>query len=217
VNVHGVAKPNTAKHPYVVANELVCSRLASILLLPIPPGFLVSLEGASHFASLDFNLSGASLPPADPVVLAAAFPKLCWGILLFDMWVLNGDRHRKNLAFDTTADKVQIFDHSHALLARGNLPPFVGQHALTPNCCLGPEVTTLDGLAEWHGHIMDIPDRFIRTVVSDVAGPEFNVTAAQASECADFLLARRPTLIDIAKAHAATRFLKVPKAAWNEV
>lgn len=213
VSVHGIAKSGSTQYPTLVANELVCSRLASALLLPVPPGFLIKLENVLNFVSLDFNLAGQSLPPADGSAVVQAFPELSWGIILFDMWVLNGDRHNGNLSYDTVANKVQLFDHSHALFAHGNFQNVATATAIGGHC-LAAEMTSLDGLKEWHSHILALPERFVRSVVGDVAADEFGVTTAGAQECADFLIARRVNLINIAKANAGT-FPKVPAAKWS--
>ena len=215
VSVHGVAKSNSAQYPTIVANELVCNRLASALLLPVPPGFLIKLDDVSHFASLNFNLSGQSLPPADAAAIVSAFPTLSWGILLFDMWVLNGDRHNGNISHDTIANKVQLFDHSHALFARSDFQSFSNSPAIGGHC-LAPAITSLDGLTDWNSHIGAIPERFVRTIVGDVVGDEFGVGTARAQECAEFLIARRSHLIALAKANAAL-FPKVPADAWTGV
>jgi hypothetical protein len=176
---------------------------------------LIKLDDVSHFASLNFNLSGQSLPPADPAAIASAFPALSWGILLFDMWVLNGDRHNGNISHDTIANKVQLFDHSHALFARGDFQPFVNAPAIGGHC-LAPMIASLDGLTDWNSHIGSVPERFVRTIVGDVVGDEFGISAARAQECSDFLIARRSHLIDVAKTNAAL-FPKVLAAAWNGV
>jgi hypothetical protein len=149
------------------------------------------------------------------MAIAAAFPQLSCGILLFDMWVLNGDRHNGNISHDTVANKVQLFDHSHALFAHGNFQNFVNASSIGGHC-LAPVVSALDGLQDWNSHIAAVPERFVRSVVADVAGDEFGITAGKAQECADFLIARRAQLIDIAKAHMGI-FPKVPAAAWNGV
>jgi hypothetical protein len=164
--------------------------------------------------SLDFNLAGQSLPPVDPALAVANHPKLCWGITFFDMWIGNPDRHNQNMAHDTATDRVQIFDHSHALLA-------VNYKALGPSTglrghCLRTELVTLAGLKEWHDRIMSVPEYYIRSIVSDVAESQFGVTPEDAISCADFLLARRANLIGIAKANM-TEFPKVPADSWNAI
>lgn len=119
VGVAGVAKSSSQEVPYLVANEFICARLAQSLLLPVPPGFLVQNNHEAWFVSLNFNLSGEDLPPAHPRRVAQSFPDLATGIVLFDVWVANLDRHRGNLAFDSEAERLQIFDHGSALFVGG--------------------------------------------------------------------------------------------------
>jgi hypothetical protein len=39
-----------------------------------------------------FRAAGQALPPINPGVVASAFPDLSWGILLFDVLVMNHDK-----------------------------------------------------------------------------------------------------------------------------
>jgi hypothetical protein len=120
VHVHlaGIAKKATSGQPYIVANELVCGRIAGALLLPCPPGALMQKDVDTYFFSLDFNIAGETLPPVSASALVAKNPRLAWGIIVFDAFVMNGDRHPGNIAHDTSTDKIQIFDHSHAFVGR---------------------------------------------------------------------------------------------------
>jgi hypothetical protein len=106
------AKKATPGQPYIVANELVCGRIAGVLLLPCPPGALMQKDADTYFFSLDFNIAGQALPPASASEIVAKFPRLAWGIIVFDVFVMNSDRHPGNIAYDTSTDQVQIFDHS---------------------------------------------------------------------------------------------------------
>jgi hypothetical protein len=80
----GVAKRATADHPFTVANEYVCGQLGRLLGLPIPPGFTVVAGGTVYHVSMDFNLAGQALPPADAAALVAHDPDLASGIVVFD-------------------------------------------------------------------------------------------------------------------------------------
>jgi hypothetical protein len=66
--------------------------IARALLLPCPPGALLEKNGDGYFCSLDFNTAGQALPPINPGVVASAFADLSWGILLFDVLVMNHDK-----------------------------------------------------------------------------------------------------------------------------
>lgn len=170
VGMAAIAKKASASFPFVVANELICNRLARVILLPCPPGALMDEGGDTYFVSLNFNMSGHSLPPASPAKLLAASPSLAWGIILFDIWVLNGDRHRGNLSFDTVTGRAQIFDHSHAFAAAGGDAAArfaaereslgMGQHCLC-------DIDTHYGKADWVSRIQAVPDYFIEGIISD--------------------------------------------------
>ncbi len=218
VGVAGIAKSNLPGPPTTVANELVCNRLANVLLLPAQPGFTIEHNGQLHFVSLNFNLAGHGLPPANCTALVAALPLVSAGILLFDMWVANWDRHRGNLNFDTTSGRAQIFDHSHALLGDGvaALPGKVNDCGIGPigRHCVANELVSTQHLSEWAKRIESIPEYYIRTVLADVAVPEFGVTAADADACAQFLIDRRPKLIGLMLANKG-HFPKVLASEWS--
>src|SRR4051794_17109144 len=77
--VSAVAKRNGGPAPYCVPNELVCAEVARFLCLPVPPAGVIHSPQAptTHwFASLDFNLTGNALPPADPADCYARLPWL---------------------------------------------------------------------------------------------------------------------------------------------
>jgi hypothetical protein len=90
VGMAAIAKKATTATPYVVSNELFCSLMARVALLPCPPGALHDKSGDTYFCSLDFNSAGQSLPPVNPVAVLAQDTELCWGIVLFDVLVMNG-------------------------------------------------------------------------------------------------------------------------------
>ena len=111
-----VAKKATAAQPHIVGNELACSIIARMLLLPCPPGALLQNNGDVYFCSLDFNTAGQALPPITPSTVVGELPELSWGITLFDVLVMNDDRHNQNISCNTVTKEVTIFDHSHAFM-----------------------------------------------------------------------------------------------------
>ena len=112
----GIAKDDSAEH-YSVVNEYVCSRLAAAVGLPVPPGTIAKkADGKNMFVSLRFTAGPTSLPPADPAELAADHPDLAAGIIAFDCWVGNWDRHAGNLAYVPGVSGVSLFDHGRTLL-----------------------------------------------------------------------------------------------------
>src|SRR5215212_3072890 len=105
VAIAGVAKKATAADPYIVVNEVVCNALARSLVLPCPPGATLDNAGETYFFSLDFSLAGQALPPVDPVAVVAAFPRLSWGIILFDSLVMLTIRARAAYKSSTTVTR----------------------------------------------------------------------------------------------------------------
>jgi hypothetical protein len=215
VAVAAIAKTAVEGDPHVVANELLCNTLARAVLLPSPPGFVVDRDGVPYYVSLNFNLSGQALPDADCELLAVRHPWLAWGITLFDVWVLNGERHERSIAFDTIADQVQVFDHDWAFMVgdepRARLERLrdsagIGRH------CLAAELRDLTGLREWFDRIVSVPEFYIRSAVHEAA--TVGLASADVDFCIEFLLSRRNRLIELVSAERA-RFPRVPAAMWS--
>ena len=213
VGIAGVAKRASDEDPRIVANEIVCNSLARALHLPCPPGATLDREGIPYFFSLDFNLAGEALPPADPVAIVTHFPRLSWGIVLFDALIMNFDRHEENIAFDTDTNRLQIFDHSHAFLHAGKLDVSetlashdgqlcIGRH------CLAAELCELDGLDLWAMRISQIPDFFIEDTISSVT--DLGLPLTHKSDCIQFLKKRRLEIGEIVEKHK-DQFPKLPR------
>ena len=198
VGVAGIAKPNSAGLPLVVASEFVCYMLAQAILLPIPPGFIVDLNLEPHYVSLNFNLAGMTLPPADAVLIATNHPELAAGIVLFDVWVANSDRHSQNIHFDQTSDRIEIFDHSHASLLNdaADLAIRTTQLAIGGHC-LASELRSVAGITSWSERISEVPEFYIRAAVEEAA--EIGLPADRIAPCLDFLLERRTRLVTLMK------------------
>jgi hypothetical protein len=82
IGIAGVAKAASPGLPFSVANELICGHLARAILLPVPPGFIIEDGGIPHHVSLNFNLAGHNLPPADAAAVVANHSRLATGILV---------------------------------------------------------------------------------------------------------------------------------------
>ncbi len=114
-------------HRLVVANEYICAHLGTYIGLPIPPCALLQPKGtvpSVWFGSLSYSLSGHSLPPIDNDECVGTFENLSAGVVLFDIWIGNSDRHIGNLSIDKEASKhrLNVFDHSHALFSSEGIP-----------------------------------------------------------------------------------------------
>lgn len=215
VAVAGIAKTAVEGDPHVVANELLCTLLARAVMLPTPPGFVVDRDGVPYYVSLNFNLSGQALPDADCELLATRHPWLAWGITLFDVWVLNGERHERSIAFDTIADHVQVFDHDWAFMAgdeaRGRLENLVDSTGIGRHC-LAAELRDSLGARDWFDRINAVPEFYIREAVRTAAS--VGLADDDVDFCTEYLLHRRSKLIELVLGERA-RFPRVPAAMWN--
>lgn len=149
VGMAAVAKKSGAAEPHIVANELACNIIARMLLLPCPPGALLDKNGDVYFCSLDFNSAGQALPPINAATVVSDLPELSWGITLFDVLVMNDDRHNQNISYNTATKEVTIFDHSHAFMnpssdVDARLAATKGQLAIGGHC-LAAELSTWRG------------------------------------------------------------------------
>lgn len=216
VAVSGIAKSSSVQHPYTVANELLCGRLGRTIGLPIPPGFIVEDSGVPWHVSLNFNLAGQQLPPADCAALVQAHPGLAGGIVVFDAWIVNGDRHPGNIAFDQTSQRVNVFDHSHAFYAADLGKNYLIQfqnNALVGSNCLSRHLTDLQGVAEWLERVAQVPDYMIEDAVNEAA--TVGLPAADISFCIDFLKTRRGNLRSLILQEQGA-FSKVAPTLWAQ-
>jgi hypothetical protein len=212
VSIAGVAKKALPNQPFIVANELICSTLARQLMLPCPPGALMKKDEDIYYFSLDFNIAGQALPPVAAADLIAAVPKLAWGVLVFDVLVMNGDRHNRNIAFDTATGKVQIFDHSHSFLRLdADIETALAAREKTlgiENHCLAPDINTLDGMEDWLERVKLIPDYVVDEIIA--AGCDCGIPPDKRQAISDFVKRRRDALEALIKGNM-DRFPKLPK------
>lgn len=204
IALQAVAKHSTPQHPSVLINEVICSELGRSLGLPVPPYAIIEDDASeAYFVSLDFNLAGEALPPADANAFVSVLPELAWGVILFDSWVINTDRHNGNIAFLQGTSGVQLFDHSHAIYGDGpagltHFANFAEDPALA-NDCLAKVVASLDGFAVWKRRIQALPeymiDQALESAVSVGLSPSLVVPTRT------FLLARRSNLETLLRGH----------------
>lgn len=211
VGLAAIAKKATARQPHIIGNELVCNLLARILMLPCPPGALLDNNGETYFCSLNFNTAGQSLPPASPGLIVGTYPELSWGITLFDILVMNPDRHNGNISYDAKTKEVTIFDHSHAFL-RPNGPVdstlsdnkdklAIGGH------CLAAELNTWNGFNAWVAKIRAIPNFCIEGAIE--AACKVGIPQGKLNIIRDFMVSRRDA-IDTIVTNNKQLFPKLP-------
>jgi hypothetical protein len=80
------------------------------------------LHVISHFASLNFNLTGGSLPPVIPTKFYTEFEADTGALIVFDAYVANSDRHAGNLSADYSSHCFNVFDR---IFLRGLTPHFL--------------------------------------------------------------------------------------------
>ena len=201
VGVAGVAKKASKDMPFAVANEIICGDLARALLLPIPPGFIIHRQEGGlpvpYHVSLNFNLAGEDLPPIQVSDVLKEQAQLAAGVLAFDTWILNNDRHTTNIAYYKAAKRLQIFDHSHAFFygtTREDAAKYLAQHKTTGLSyhCLALAVSDTDSIKMWCDRIAQIPEFFIRETIK--CTKELGLPGQDVDDCVNFLLERRKIL-----------------------
>lgn len=205
IGIAGIAKPSSTEFPFQVPNEIICTDIGRAIRLPIPPGCVVTHESGKvvHYVSLDFSQSAELLPPIDARALARDFPELACGIILFDLWMANEDRHEANLSYDTDTKTIQIFDHGRAILSAGGRSRLekIDDRKIIDSNCLSGEIRNMSGFSVWNNRIKSIPKFFIEEVVSDAK--KFGFPEDEVKFCTDFLLDRRSKLMRLVKKHKA--------------
>jgi hypothetical protein len=163
---------------------------------------------------LNFNLQGDRLPPVDPDECVSLVPDLAAAVLLFDIWVVNGDRHVANLALDTSATPVvlSVFDRSHALLGRqangaatrlvrlrDDLGIAEGTDPTGNRHCLLDAIHTDAHFPKWLDRIAKFPDYVIDDTCRLAVGT--GATQDEAWAAVQFLKYRRDQLRSIITTH----------------
>ncbi|PSR63952.1 MULTISPECIES: hypothetical protein [Nocardia] len=179
--------------PCMVANELICSRLAAALGLPVLPG-----EVATHpdrrlcWATPQIKYAGLTPPPPLLSEIVATYSSTAAGALVFDCWVLNEDRHEDNFLFHKNLG-MWLIDHENALAGRqgerfeslhAHPTPLLGYH------CFRDASLNNDDVQYWVRHV-----RSVSEVVVDLALNEANdrglITKARAAILKKVLIRRR--------------------------
>jgi len=207
---------NSEALKYCIPNEFICAELGRAIGIPIPPCGIVYAPGHPvkyWFASLNFNLTSNPPPPVDGQACVNALPRLCAGIVLFDILTANPDRHRGNLYFDPSSKppKMSVFDHSHALF--GHVDGKGGERLRELKNRLGISGGTVTGqnrhclldklnddrdFGFWYKRIRAIPDHLIQDACRNTVEMKW-ITAHEANEAEKFLIYRRNNISGLVK------------------
>jgi hypothetical protein len=218
--LQGVVKVASPKAAYTVVNESVASRIAGLLGLPVPPGAIAELDhGTIAFAMMKFGKKGDKPPPADAQDFVQNRPRLAAGIVLFDAWVLNKDRHSRNLAwYPRGRGSVVIFDHGHALLGTDagkgveTLNRMVTDPCLGYGCLIG-ELTVASDVESWIEQIEAVRD----SAISEICQPLTGLGVCNRDESAkleEVLIHRKKAVRTLVKA-ARDKFTKIDDGDWG--
>jgi hypothetical protein len=215
VSLNAVAKTNVPITPYCVANELMCGELGRFLGLPVPPGGVVyAPNGNLFYASLNFNLTGNTLPPVNTTRCVGELPQLSAGVLLFDILIANPDRHGRNFSVDFSSKPatMNVFDHGHALLGKDagkgisrleklkdRLGISGGSRTAGNRHSLLDQIKSDAQFGHWLDRIHMIPNFFIDDLANEVVG--LGCTDAEAKAAAAFLKHRCHHLDGIVRAN----------------
>jgi hypothetical protein len=215
VTMTAIAKHNGPDAPHLVANEYVSMKLGLALELPVVMGAISKSEDEDQLVYLSFRVGAKSEapPPVIPAHLVADFPDIAAGLVAFDIWIGNEDRHDRNLAYTRNHQPVAIFDHSHALfrlkqgggreglLKRAKLPMVAGR--------IVPELLSDRDLKEWARRIKSVRDETIRRIC-DSALHHDAFDSDERDALKSFLVYRRDR-IDEFVSGAAALFKKMKK------
>jgi hypothetical protein len=209
---------------YLLANEWIAANIGWHIRLPIPPFAMMRKGGSSrYFASLDFSGRIGSPPDMNPERLAECLPDETTGVLLFDMFIANPDRHEGNLKVDNrnSPSTLEVFDHDQALFASRGVSRLrkvdgkLGYGLYQQNSQfhkLADAISTSKYFWKWTSRIGMINDGFIECICDEarVTG----ITSADAKECAVFLKHRKDQMEGLVRDNKAF-FKKI--SDWNLV
>ena len=196
--IGGVAKANNADNPYRAANEYVAAELGRIIGLPAVPGVVVSNNELSGFVSLRFGSKGEKPPPAIPELFAHEQPDLAAGLVVFDCWIGNTDRHEENFAYSVTNKRTHIFDHDRALLSAMGLRRLElhrDEHGLDYHT-VAHALESGAKFASWVEAVSRVTQRTIELVVRELQEHGL-LTEVERTALIDFLLHRRGRIAEM--------------------
>jgi hypothetical protein len=172
LRLNAFARKNTPDRPYAVANDFIASTLGMAAGLPVPPGTLIGVYGGGYnYACLAFGDRGDRPPPIIPPKFCQERPWEACGIIAFDQWIHNTDRHDSNIGY-LPDFAVGVFDHDLALLNESKSDEeahsLLAESQDTPvkDHCLPPHLKDVSHFGEWCDRINSVTRREIRRAVA---------------------------------------------------
>lgn len=166
------------------------------------------------FASLKFTGTDTDPDDSRPEVCVKLLPRLCTGILLFDILIANSDRHEGNVAVDDPdkPTRIHVFDHDRAIFGiwdgdgrkrlrelHDRLGCSGGSKTSGNTHCFLKHLDTSEHFIEWIERIERIPKWFLRDICEEVIG--CGIKASEARAAFEFLNLRRRGFRDLINSH----------------
>jgi hypothetical protein len=193
------ARKNTPERPFAVANDFIASSLGIATGLPVPPGTLVGVYGGGYnYASLAFGDRGDKPPPIIPPQFCEERAWEACGIIAFDHWIHNTDRHDGNIGHLPEV-AVAVFDHDLALLNEAkNSDEALSLLAASQDVpvkfhCLPPHLKDVSHFGEWFDRIASVTRREIRRAA--IAAHTAELVSAELRDALVAFLEHRQTRI----------------------
>jgi len=191
---------------------LLALRLGESLSLPVAAGVPVLAPIFFEGTEVGEDLYWGSLavrespPPADCGLLVAKNIDVATGIVVFDAWICNIDRHELNLIFDVVNGEIVLFDHGEAICNSVG-PEFLLNHrdnlGLGDSHAVAYELPHLNQLDKWLNRVAQIDTGEIVSVVRSTT--EKFLTVEEQLQLAHELDRRRRTLPQLFQKHATNR------------
>jgi len=207
-------RENSDESPYLLSNEWICSNIGRLLGLPIPPFALMRRHGKGMFVSWMYGSGSVTPDDVLPDVCFQQMPEVCTGILLFDVFVANPDRHRGNLKVDDPhrPTRVEVIDHDRSMFGSSpgqgaarlerlwdRLGTSGGSQTAETENCLMEVASSSDYFETWLQKIMTIPDWFLDDVCEEAMG--IPATRDEVDVAKAFLKDRKRRLRELLKGH----------------
>ncbi|MEM9479299.1 MAG: hypothetical protein AAGA58_06505 [Verrucomicrobiota bacterium] len=203
----------------MIANEIVALKFAQYLHLPVPPGGVVMNRAGTQprFFSLELFPDGTKpIPPVNPQELVTKFSDLCWGITLFDAFLINKDRKPGNLAYDEKLDALHIFDHGNCLFGMPGRKKMNKHREIigTGDHCLEKSLKKAASYKKWVSAIADIPDQFIENAAFQ--GQDVGYTKGDCEFVRDRLIERKTKIHNFVLAQI-DKFAALPEGERKKI
>ncbi|GGK54861.1 hypothetical protein [Nocardia camponoti] len=192
--------------PLLLANELICCRLAAALGLPVLPGEIANLgDGRKGWATPQIRANGVSAPPPSDVnAILDKYDHIAAGALVFDTWIQNDDRHLENFLFHPNLG-IWLIDHEESLLGRKG--EHFGGRTDTPLRYHQFSDATLpeDALNYWINRVRMTSDSIINLAVDEAYDRGLLIPKPRAGAVKVLLKQRGGTIESLVKALRKTR------------